>query len=603
MKKIFYIFAALLLVATACSRMDVAPAGQDSDRVTFTMNLNMPVRSISTKAMADTPGAGLHVYVFVFGSKGNLNDFVQAIPAGDGGFVQDENGHYYKKYAISLKKTDSEQHVHVIATNETFDFTEMLDGETTLKESFMDGLKTEGTEDGYWQYIKLEGGTNAKGAAAAFNSLKLVRNFAKVTVEINENVTLPEGVSNFQLLGFEVYNKPTSGSYVIKKGSDYFPAYANYDASDFLDLVDDYPGYMISEDDIDTENAGKFPEGEEDADGKVVDYLYERTAPAAGETNPTFLILKTSYDDGAESNVIRYYRLDLVDQNEDYLPIFRNFMYALRINSIAKRGYASISDAIQHSSNGNISMDPATQDLEDISDGVSHLYVQYIEKLYVQSRTEQTGYFRYKYLEDAENEMASSPAVLTTPDNTSLVTVPQNWTSGGDVDTSDKWYDLKFTINPDVQGVANFTVTGTNSTSHKKLVRKVRIRVLPKQNFTITAQPASIALNSTAQVAVRFDSGLPSSMFPIELLFEDSANALNPSFQHEDGKDMIAGGGLSLSGSSVNAVQFKKTISYTDYIESTDKVFTATFKRIVAGQTTMYIGNDYFNVKSFTINN
>lgn len=642
MKKIFYVLAAMLLVATACSRNDLIPAAeQDGDRITFTMNLNVPVQSIGTKAMGETPGANLNVYVFVFGSKKNLNDFVQAIPTGTGAFEQDENGHYYKQYAISLKKTDSEQHVHVIATNEEITLKDLLNGGTEVKETVMDELKTEGTDDGYWQYLSLPNGTNAAGAAAAFNNLKLVRNFAKITVDVakenpeseKENpesetatkLSLPEGVSNFQLLGFEVYNKPTTGSYVLKKGEAYYPEYVNYDANNFNALLKAYPGYMINATDVDTKNEGKFPEGEEGSDGKSIEYLYERTA-ASMATNPTYLMLKCSYDDAAvegdSKNVIRYYRIDIVDQNEDYLPIYRNFLYALRITSIGKKGYASVEEAAKHTSNGNISLDVATQDLQDISDGVSRMYVQFIEKVFVKSTTPQEGKFRYKYLPDAEYESASVAATLTTPDNTSLVTVPTNWTTGGTVDNNDKWYDLTFTVQPDVKGITTFSVTGVNPKTNKKLVRKIRINILDTQTFTITAKPVSILSTGTGTIKFKFNDsafvekddegndvfvGLPSSMFPIEMLFEDTAKALNPDFASADGKDMIASGGKSLApNSNVNAVQFKKTITYDEYVNSFTGTgsgeFSATFKRIATGSTIMYIGNQYFTTQSITIN-
>ena len=606
MKKIFYIHAALLLVVTACSQNGLTPDAQDGDRVTFTMNLNVPERSVLTKTMGDVPGKDLHVYVLVFGQKGNLNDLVQAIPASDAEFTVDENGHHYKKYAVSLKKTDSEQHIHVVATNQTLDLAAMLDGGTSLNESIMDTFKTEGTEDAYWQYLKLAEGTNATGAADAFNSLKLVRNFAKITVELktksNEDldVTLPEGISDFEILGFEVYNKPTSGSFVIKNGGAYYPGYSDFGAIDFDNLRKAYPGYMFSEEDIDKTNAGKFPE--DHPDGKLVDYLYERTVSSIDQ-DPTYVIMKCSYDQGNEKK-IRYYRLDLVDENEDYLPIFRNFLYKLVIKAVGHVGYETIAEAQEHSANGNISLDPATQDLDDFSDGVSRMYVQYIEKVFVQSTEDQTGYFRYMYLPDAEDETSSTSAALSTPDNTSIVSaVSTGWNAGG-TKATDGWYDLSFTIPANSPaGVAKFTVTGTHPAhANKKLIRTVRIRVEPRKSFLSPSAPTSIALNKSGQVSVTLPSTLPASMFPIELKFEDTAGALNPDFSSDDGKDLVAGGGPSLSGSLVNAVQFTKTISYDVYTASTNKVFTATFKRISNGQTKLYIGNEYFTTVDKTIN-
>jgi hypothetical protein len=397
-----------------------------------------------------------------------------------------------------------------------------------------------------------------------------------------------------------VYNKPTSGSFVIKNGGAYYPEYSNFDATDFDALRKAYPGYMFSEEDIDVTNAGKFPD--DNPDGKMVDYLYERTVSSIDQ-DPTYVIMKCSYDQGKETK-IRYYRLDLVDENEDYLPIFRNFLYKLVIKAVGHVGYETIAEAQEHSANGNISLDPATQDLDDISDGVSRMYVQYIEKVFVQSTEAQTGYFRYMYLPDAENEASTTSAKLSTPDNKAIVSaVSAGWADGGKKAT-DGWYDLSFTIPANSPaGIAKFTVTGTHPDhANKKLIRTVRIRVEPRKNFTSVTVPGTIAANSTGQVSVTLPPDLPASMFPIELKFEDTANALNPDFSSADGKDLVAGGGPSLSGSGVNAVQFTKTISYDVYTESTNKVFTATFKRILNGQTKLYIGNEYFTTVDKTIN-
>ncbi|MBR1707054.1 MAG: hypothetical protein IJ721_09770 [Bacteroidales bacterium] len=579
MKKILYLTAALLCAA-ACTKGTTVPPQEDGvERVTFTMGLNLPQNRPVTRAMGETPAKDLHVYVLVFGSSGNFNDLVEVFPASDADFSKDGQENYHKEYIVSLRKTESHQSVHVIAMPGTLDFATLSGGATEAWQDIMKTLVTQGTDDGYWQYIDLPGGTAT--AAEAFRQVRLVRNFAKLSVKVSGSVALPSGVT-FNLLGFETYNKPSEGSFAIIKDGAFYSGYA--DAT--LDaLRENYPGYMPDESAIDTENAGKWT----DEDGKAQDYLYERPEPTA---NPTFILMKCTWN-----GEVCYYRMDLMDSDGGYLPIYRNFLYTLRIDKVSKKGYATPEEAANYSFNGNISTDLSTQELEDISDGLSRMYVQYIEKVFVRSELDQTGYFRYKFLPDATQESASAAASLTVPTQPSLIVPAGGWTEGG-TKAADAWYDLEYTVKADQEGLSTFRVTG--QTGSGTLVRNIRIRVLPVQTLTVSPATQTIASGGSGSVCVTLPEGLPSSMFPIELTFEDSASVLNPDYGSENGKDMTASGSSSLTGSGKNAVQFIKTVTWAAYQDG--QSFTAAFKRLAAGTTNLYIGTTYFKTEKVTIN-
>ncbi len=161
---------------------------------------------------------------------------------------------------------------------------------------------------------------------------------------------------------------------------------------------------------------------------------------------------------------------------------------------------------------------------------------------------------------------------------------------------NDGWQEVELQIA--AQGTTEkrttFRITGETD-QHDKLFRDITIHVLPTQTFNATASSSG----STVTVTITLADDLPSSVFPLEIAFEDSNKRLNP-----NGTDMPARIGPSIvTGRTDRSYQFIKSVSYADYAgEGGSNVVQCVFKRLSDGSTTLYMDNEYFTKYSININ-
>lgn len=133
-------------------------------------------------------------------------------------------------------------------------------------------------------------------------------------------------------------------------------------------------------------------------------------------------------------------------------------------------------------------------------------------------------------------------------------------------------------------------------TDGDKLYRDVTIHVLPIQKFVTSVSADGSAIGSTVTVTLTLKEGLSSSVFPLQIAFEDSYKRLNPK-----GTDMPARVGKSMvTGHTERSYQFVKSISYAEYSEN-HAIIDCVFKRTAQGETTLYMENEYFTSKNITI--
>ena len=578
MKKYLYILTALLFGAVSCS-VD-GPKTLDTEtpegKVTYLMKVTLPEPLMATKGvMGDEPEID-NLYVAVFGGNSYLNDYTRAVRCDAEGknLSQDWSGikngqtFYFK---VTLTATQSERSVHIIANGpDQLDF-------NTYENELMQHLTTSDNNGAYWQYFQLpngtakEDGSESDEAAAAFGNVKLIRNFAKVSVSVADGV-------KFTLTGFKVFNNATGGSVAIWDGTKYL---ADYASATMNDLRTNYPnGFMPEGVSYDT----TAPAAGDDYDANPK-YVYER--PAGTPTDRPFIILKGRYDTDAADT---YYRLDFVNRDGEYLPVYRNFAYNIVLKSVAKSGVADPAGA--KASNSNVSSIEETENLSDISDGESRLYVMWLDNTYAEAHDEIA--FRYMYLPDATKDDSSKAATITWvsgKDDAISELATSDWASGGSMG-SDGWYTIHFKVNEpgDAEKISVFQVTGQTSDG-QKLYRKITVHLLPLQDFgtpTITSEGATV--NSKVTVNFPLPTGLPASAFPLEIFFEDNPHVLNPY-----GSDMPTNIGPTIAtGSTGTSFQFVKTISYTEYSASTDNIFPIEFKRIKTGSTVLYYKSRFF---------
>ncbi|MBR3074430.1 MAG: hypothetical protein IKH11_01565, partial [Bacteroidales bacterium] len=162
--------------------------------------------------------------------------------------------------------------------------------------------------------------------------------------------------------------------------------------------------------------------------------------------------------------------------------------------------------------------------------------------------------------------------------------------------STDKWQEITLTIAAvgDDEKRTTFRIEGQTADGDK-LYRDVTIHVLAKQNFSATYTSGGNAIGNTVTVSLTLPDNLPSSVFPLQIAFEDSNKRLNP-----NSTDMPAQVGTSIvTGKTDRSYQFVKSVSYSEYM--TNHVIPCVFKRIATGETTLYMENEYFN-KPYSIN-
>lgn len=609
MKKIFYILSIALLGATACSINELGQPEpiNDNGKVTFVMGLEFPEVFIATRgAMSENPIID-DVHVAVFGNEGYLNEYVKAVPCNAQGVEQDafkniQNGvlFYYK---VTLIATTGYRAIHVIANGPDQIQYNSYDYEVMPK------LYTTKGNGAYWTMFELPNGTAVVNpqtseesaspvAKEAFSNLKLIRNFAKV------NVT--ESADNFVLDGYEVFNTPDKGRIVTwmegynasnERLAGYYTPYVGAKTEDPMTFAElqtaGYTPSLVEGAQIDQTaptSGGDY--------SNATKFVFERVKTNAA--NRPYIIVKGKFNGSTTST---FYRLDFTDKDGNYIPIFRNFQYNIEIKSVAKVGVANPADA--QPSNANVSALITTANLTDLADGTSRILVQYIDKTFITSGDVK---FQYIYMRDAtkpiaqENVTNASFRILTNQELQEEGKEPNTddpaFTSTGTTtwNSTDKWQEITLTIAAvgDDEKRTTFRIEGQTADGDK-LYRDVTIHVLAKQNFSATYTSGGNAIGNTVTVSLTLPDNLPSSVFPLQIAFEDSNKRLNP-----NSTDMPAQVGTSIvTGKTDRSYQFVKSVSYSEYM--TNHVIPCVFKRIATGETTLYMENEYFN-KPYSIN-
>lgn len=593
MKKIFYLIFATLLGLVSCTINNNGPEvpGQEDGKVTVLMKVTLPEVLVVSKSsdMASTPLID-NLYVATFGTDHYLNDYVKAIPCNADwtprtDYLVTDNVFYFK---VTLTATTSKRYVHVFANGPA-----SLDYNNT-EDEIMKSLTTKNPAGSYWTYLVLNNGTavidehgNAdvnEDTERQFANLKLIRNFARVTLDA-------KNVSNFTLTGYQVFNGPKEGAIVAwsskaagsvdPSNSGYFKEYGNY--FDIETLLKNYSPFITDNTEIDTTapaSTDRFTDPEDK-------YIYER--PDSTSNRP-YIIMQGRFQGDSQDT---FYKLEFVDPDGNHLPILRNYEYEVHLSAVPKSG-ASTPDIAQVS-NANVSSMTTTANLTDLADGTSRIYVQWLDKTYLSAGTQS---FQYMYLPDARVSTSKKATLQILEGAGEAIdgeTEDDAFLSHTGPDSNGWWtVTFKTTAAGDEEKVTKFRVTGqTNTTPPQKLYRDITVHVLPKQDWDSDISVTSTGANvgQTVTVTMTLPDNLPSSIFPIEIKFEDSNHVLNP-----NDTSMPALIGSSIAGSTSTSFQFVKSINYLGddgYVNN--KEVTCVFKRVKTGGSTLYFQNEYFD--------
>ncbi len=435
MKKIsayLAILASLILLAPSCVREefleDKSVAKNADGKISLDGSLVLPFSQDSgdwTSTRAATMGEETptvkFLYLAVFSAGDILYEIVKAKPgtqkyptAEEAGFNCGSSAENYitKFHVEGLTSVPSgDRYVQFIATTQAIPEFENMEMNLMDEGTFVRTLVTTNAGLAYWgrrHYGSITETTD-------MNGIKMIRNFAKVKVKLDE------GVTNFRILGYKVFNTPVYGTIApfntntedyITVGSELqinFDRFARYELAaedeypySWLTNTDMYSGFMppviqynslsshYSSDGTDTMSSLWLTTSE-------ADYLYE--CSYRPDENP-FIILKAELNESGSWHTY-YYKADFVykDQNTGdnvYYNILRNFCYTLNITGVNGRGSNSVYDAVNSIALNNFEGSTMAQELTNIANDDSRLYVSQTDilitfgtsfKMYVKSGT------------------------------------------------------------------------------------------------------------------------------------------------------------------------------------------------------------------------
>ncbi len=587
----------------------------------------------STKSLAVQPDVK-NIFFAVFDAAGfKLSEYAEAVP----NTLADKNGKLFL-YSVELTVTDQPRVVHIIANApEKIKFgseTEVIGTLVTQYNAAETGDFDR--KDAYWQRVYLENGVCAapkaelkttnptaynaqlatyQGIINALDSVKLIRNFAQLTVT--------EKAANFEMTGFWITNYPEKGSVAPynRTTGQFQNDYAEYDDISELMAADkgNYKGYspvstnLVS---ISGKSSTELSALKIDAAEQFHTFCYEREVP---KKDPLYIIVAGKFNgDGSET----YYKIDLRDNNGEYFPILRNFNYRISINNVYRAGASSVQGALASAPSGNIDSSIDMQGLDNISDGVAQIYVGETDVVLVGDGNVQ---LRYKFIPDVTNPASANntTAPASGSDHTPYVTFTTSYGSTGavfdqtdanavkgvvaSVDEADGYRVVTLTsVTPtDVVKNQEITITGHYWADNKwqTISRTVSYHLRKKLDMTVSCNPGKVPRGTGQEfdLIIGLEAGLPSSIFSLDMDIE--ARNLSITTNNDP---LPLSSGLSYINDKPNlpSFYFTKTITWTDYQEAEVvngyKYFTCHFKtnKGLADGDVIYVNNKYFTQNS-----
>ncbi len=644
----------LLLVAASCAREFVEstePVPSAQDKVPIILSFAEPLTLQASTKAEDGMEMGLNpaiktIHVAVFGSSGYLKDYASAVPCNSegtpvSGFVSTNATTGYFKVYLPFDEGPSNRRIHIIANGpSSLPFNAYEDDimkELTVSEgngAYWTRFVTDKNE-GEGIMIKTIGSVPEQDANGdyvpadktkeIFQGLKLIRNFAGITV-----IKAESGGNNFAIDAFTVCNMPSEGRVAIynETFSEWIPGsirgvpdsgYAglSLDGSSLLTYNSHYyPGFPVKPS-IDT----SVPQSvaEYDAAGVSVAagapmFVYERAV--TNDTAP-FVLIKARYIPSgtvAVDSPTYYYRLDITPGYQ-YVPLYRNFYYRVKVSGISVEGYDTPGEAARHNSGDNFSVSIDTQDLPSVSNGTTQIFVKETEVDGLYSAGDKDFWYQFYLISNGNyyNGPTGSPAGGAT-----TVTIQEtktgalaSWSVAGSDDGENKRH-ITYTLNEptteDLVSVLRITGTYTpDGGAPVRLIRDIKFTVMAPKTLSASFSPDMVGPNSGEQTSldVTLPGDLPKGIFPLTFKIEDSAKGLNATDQNVS---VTPGASIITSDQSY---QFVKILNWSEYEELVEDaslsgkpnpVMSVGMKTIKDNTaTTAYVSNSYFSTVSTSL--
>ena len=578
MKKIL-LYIATIFMLIGCT--DDLSSGQwkenTGEKVELRFKVNIPEASSAASRSFDSPSVEtLHLIVF------------------------DNNGYFVEKVLATKEKTivsDTEvtefkATLTASASQRTIHFIGNYAGADNLpfgsESDIIGGLKHSNENDAYWQRMTF--GSINDDTDTKMGTVPLLRNHAKITVEVDDNV------KNFKLESFTVVNVVTEGylaPYNMDKGR--FAQFMDIDANgaftqtnnkfncrSYLEITTGSDSYVPGtvglnlKTTIDAENLWKGANG--------AFYLYERNFV---KENYTFALVKGKWTNAVgEEQESSYYKVDLVYQNADgvtqYYNLLRNFCYRIVIKQVTGNGKSSAQEAHDMTgSHNNLAASVETQSLTNISDGASQLYVSYTEE-YIVSDAPVT--LQYMYIPDAVGNKGTtsngseSVSIVCATNGDVIKEYLRSDTNDTDQEGNDTgWRTITITPQkPDANEAKKQTLTITAGNLSRTITYILRTPyVMGMQCYDgdvsdKTDKNVNLAISQKVNVDITLPTGLPETLFPLTFFIEAEKRTLYPDATvnqlpvDTDIPSLFNGG---------STFGYTKEITWDNYNNNTNKLF------------------------------
>ena len=637
----------ILALAVSCENPLLTNDSSDAEMVEVTMSVTFPEPlAVSTKApMGEGPTAdAFDIHLCVYGpGDGYVQNWIKPLSMTKdivGGFVV---GGTFK---VLLPVSKDQRTIHIIANPPASVVPTTSDYIDNVMEKMVTKLGTE-DECSYWQQVVLDkidrgsttGSTGLPVASstvqAAFSNVHLVRNFAKMVVTSG----LIEGGAKFEVKRWTLINVPDMAYVAPYTGNDdnRFPSgylnvknlLRNHDLFDQLTNVDKYPGYLPPRAKIDE----TFPDDlTKYAVRDGAQYMYERPLPTTTHQQTAVLMEVTFSDDTEIQENLRghtyWYKIEILDDNLDYIPFLRDIVYTLDIQDLKEPGYETAEAAYNGAYFGNISASLETAGLNEISDSKSLIHVDRMDYTYLTGGT--TVILTKDGTQDAESADNIAQFYFV-PDITVNPETPGYAYTHSEPGVCDIQVEL---VNAEGEDPAVTACTAGNDGSitivladtdinfikksiikvkgrkgddavtnvNKYIYREITITLMTQQDFkhgndaegqtAITNTPDLSAAGNPVNFRICLPEGLSASAFPIQVRIEAENNSL-----HARTNDLPVATGPSVFDSKkisddpatyLNTYYFIYTINFSDYrtLDQNDK-----YKYTYSFNFTMYTSN------------
>ena len=326
----------------------------------------------------------------------------------------------------------------------------------------------------YWNRETIDNIDNYKATP-----LKLIRNQAKFTLEVADGV-------RFTPSGWVLVNTNAFGTVAPYCAQHGFEA-PHYIERPFVSMPEDLTKLG---DYLDVRNN---PE----------EYVFETENSA---DDPIDLIVKGR--NGNETQE-KYYRISIIDNAGDYIPVYRNHHYAVTIQGELMYGQQTFEEALVAPATNNVLVS-VSDDIKQIGDGVNTLSVRETYVVIPENQISQQGTYYYLYY-----ECSSTSPNPPTPE--------VSWLEGNNVALHNFSHDVESgTIGINLNALGDLQMReGTLLIKYGRLTRKIKVITIKEQKF----EPAWITTNihgieAGEQVTMMFTipENCPEELFPMEVL-------------------------------------------------------------------------------------